>query len=288
MRQFQDLGHQVIFLIGDFTGMIGDPTGKNVTRKPLTREDVLANAETYGEQVFKVLDREKTEVRFNSEWFGKMGAADMIKPGRPAHGGAHARARRLRQALRRAAADRDPRIPVSAGAGLRLGGAEGDVELGGTDQKFNLLMGRALQAHYGQAPQIVLTMPLLEGLDGVNKMGKSLGNYIGINEPANDIFGKTMRIADDLMWRWNELLSFEIGVDRGDGDEGCRRSGEPTRATSSCAWRANWPPASTMPARPRQAIAGWHEVGRAAKATRRCCSCRTSWCLQRASASPRC
>ena len=190
MRQFQDLGHQVIFLIGDFTGMIGDPTGKNVTRKPLSREDVLANAETYSEQVFKVLDRERTEVRFNSEWFGAMTAADMIK-----------------LAAQQPIAIHEFLYPLVQGYDSVA--LKADVELGGTDQKFNLLMGRALQAHYGQPPQVVLTMPLLEGLDGVNKMGKSLGNYIGINEPAREIFGKTMSISDELMWRWFTLLSFD-------------------------------------------------------------------------------
>ncbi len=213
MRQFQDLGHQVIFLIGDFTGMIGDPTGKNVTRKPLTREDVRANAETYAEQVFKVLDRERTEVRFNSEWFGKMSAADMIKLA-----GQHTVARMLerddfakRHAAQQSIAIHEFLYPLVQGYDSVA--LEADVELGGTDQKFNLLMGRGLQEHHGQKPQIVLTMPLLEGLDGVNKMSKSLGNYIGIAEPAIDIVNKTMKIDDNLMWRWIELLSFEIGVD---------------------------------------------------------------------------
>ncbi|WP_057923389.1 tyrosine--tRNA ligase [Lysobacter capsici] len=212
MRQFQDLGHQVIFLIGDFTGMIGDPTGKNVTRKPLTREDVLANAETYAEQVFKVLDKERTEVRFNSEWFGKMSAADMIRLA-----GQHTVARMLerddfakRYAGQQSIAIHEFLYPLVQGydsVALKC-----DVELGGTDQKFNLLMGRGLQEHHGQPPQIVLTMPLLEGLDGVNKMSKSLGNYIGINEPPIDIVTKTMKIDDVLMWRWIDLLSFEIGI----------------------------------------------------------------------------
>ena len=209
MRQFQDLGHQVIFLIGDFTGMIGDPTGKNVTRKPLSREDVLANAETYSEQVFKVLDRERTELRFNSEWFGAMTAADMIKLAAQ-----HTVARMLerddfakRYAAQQPIAIHEFLYPLVQGYDSVA--LEADVELGGTDQKFNLLMGRALQAHYGQPPQVVLTMPLLEGLDGVNKMGKSLGNYIGINEPAREIFGKTMSISDELMWRWFTLLSFD-------------------------------------------------------------------------------
>jgi len=209
MRQFQDLGHQVIFLIGDFTGMIGDPTGKNVTRKPLTREDVLANAETYAEQVFKVLDKEKTELRFNSEWFGKMGAADMIRLAAQ-----HTVARMLERDdfAKRYKAEQPIAIheflyPLVQGYDSVA--LECDVELGGTDQKFNLLMGRALQEHHGQPPQIVLTMPLLEGLDGVNKMSKSLGNYIGINEPAIDMVTKTMKIGDELMWRWYELLSFD-------------------------------------------------------------------------------
>ncbi len=212
MRQFQDLGHQVIFLIGDFTGMIGDPTGKNVTRKPLSREDVLANAETYAEQVYKVLDKERTELRFNSEWFGQMTAADMIKLAAQ-----HTVARMLelvdfskRFAGQQPIAIHEFLYPLVQGydsVALKC-----DVELGGTDQKFNLLMGRALQEHHGQPPQIVLTMPLLEGLDGVNKMSKSLGNYIGINEPAIDIVTKTLKIGDDLMWRWFELLSFETSM----------------------------------------------------------------------------
>ncbi|MBB6240567.1 tyrosine--tRNA ligase [Rhodanobacter sp. MP1X3] len=213
MRQFQDLGHQVIFLIGDFTGMIGDPTGKNVTRKPLTREDVLANAETYASQVYKVLDKERTELRFNSEWFGQMSAADLIKLAAQ-----HTVARMLerddfakRYASQQPIAIHEFLYPLVQGydsVALKC-----DVELGGTDQKFNLLMGRALQEHHGQPPQIVLTMPLLEGLDGVNKMSKSLGNYIGINEPAIDMVTKTMKIGDELMWRWFELLSFEVSLD---------------------------------------------------------------------------
>ena len=213
MRQFQDLGHQVIFLIGDFTGMIGDPTGKNATRKPLTREDVLKNAETYAAQVYKVLDRERTEVRFNSEWFGKMTAADMIKLAAQ-----HTVARMLerddfakRYAAQQPIAIHEFMYPLTQGYDSVA--LEADVELGGTDQKFNLLMGRGLQEHFGQKPQIVLTMPLLEGLDGVNKMSKSLGNYIGIAEPAIDIVTKTMKIGDALMWRWFELLSFEVSLD---------------------------------------------------------------------------
>ncbi len=212
LRQFQNLGHQVIFLIGDFTGMIGDPSGKNVTRKPLSREDVLANARTYQDQVFKVLDRERTEVRFNSEWFGKMGAADMIRLA-----GQHTVARMLerddfakRYAAQQSIAIHEFLYPLVQGYDSVA--LEADVELGGTDQKFNLLMGRGLQEHYGQKPQIVLTMPLLEGLDGVNKMSKSLGNYIGISEPPIDIVTKTMKIDDTLMWRWIDLLSFDISI----------------------------------------------------------------------------
>jgi tyrosyl-tRNA synthetase len=213
MRQFQDLGHTVIFLIGDFTGMIGDPTGKNVTRKPLSREDVLANAETYAEQVYKVLDRDRTELRFNSEWFGAMGAADMIRLAAQ-----HTVARMLERDdfAKRYKAEQPIAIheflyPLVQGYDSVA--LKADVELGGTDQKFNLLMGRALQEHHGQAPQIVLTMPLLEGLDGVAKMSKSLGNYIGISEPAIDIVTKTMKIGDELMWRWFELLSFDVSMD---------------------------------------------------------------------------
>jgi tyrosyl-tRNA synthetase len=212
MRQFQDLGHQVIFLIGDFTGMIGDPTGKNVTRKPLTRDDVKANAETYAEQVFKVLDRDRTELRFNSEWFDAMDAAGMIRLA-----GQHTVARMLerddfakRHAAQQPIAIHEFLYPLVQGYDSVA--LKADVELGGTDQKFNLLMGRALQSHHGQPPQVVLTMPLLEGLDGVNKMGKSLGNYVGINEAPNAIFGKTMSISDDLMWRWYTLLSFRASL----------------------------------------------------------------------------
>ena len=212
MRQFQELGHQVIFLIGDFTGMIGDPTGKNVTRKPLTPQDIENNARTYADQVFKVLDRERTEVRFNSEWFGKMTAADMVKLA-----GQYTVARMLerddfskRYAAQQSISIHEFLFPLVQGYDSVA--LKADVELGGTDQKFNLLMGRGLQEHFGQPAQIVLTMPLLEGLDGVAKMSKSLGNYIGINEPAIDIVTKTLKIGDDLMWRWIELLSFDISL----------------------------------------------------------------------------
>jgi tyrosyl-tRNA synthetase len=208
MRQFQDLGHQVIFLIGDFTGMIGDPSGKNVTRKPLTREDVLANAETYAAQVYKVLDRESTELRFNSEWFGAMNAADMIKLAAK-----HTVARMLERD------DFDKRYksgqPIAIHEflyplvqGYDSVALKADVELGGTDQKFNLLVGRHLQQEYGQEPQCILTMPLLEGLDGVEKMSKSKNNYIGISEAPNTMFAKVLSISDTLMWRWYTLLSF--------------------------------------------------------------------------------
>src|SRR3954447_1780214 len=212
LRQFQDLGHTAVFLIGDFTGMIGDPTGKNVTRKPLTREDVLANAQTYAEQVFKVLDRERTEVRFNSEWFGQMSAADMVRLAAQ-----HTVARMLerddfskRYAAQQSIALHEFLYPLVQGYDSVA--LKADVELGGTDQTFNLLMGRGLQEHVGQPPQIVLTMPLLEGLDGVQKMSKSLGNTIGIDEPPIDMVTKTLKIGDALMWRWIELLSFDIGL----------------------------------------------------------------------------
>ena len=212
LRQFQDLGHQVIFLIGDFTGMIGDPSGKNVTRKVMTREDVEANAKTYTDQVFKVLDRERTEVRFNMEWFGQMSAVDMTRLT-----ALHTVARMLerddfakRYAAQQPIAIHEFLYPLAQGYDSVA--LKADVELGGTDQRFNLLMGRGLQQHFGQPPQVVLTMPLLQGLDGVNKMSKSLGNTIGIDEPAIDMVTKTMKIDDGLMWRWIELLSFEISL----------------------------------------------------------------------------
>ena len=262
MRQFQDLGHQVIFLIGDFTGMIGDPTGKNITRKPLTREDVLANAETYAEQVYKVLDREKTELRFNSEWFDKMSAADMIRLAAQ-----HTVARMLerddftkRYAAQQPIAIHEFMYPLTQGYDSVA--LKADIELGGTDQKFNLLMGRSLQEHYGQPPQIVLTMPLLEGLDGVNKMSKSLGNYIGINEPAIDIVTKTMKIGDELMWRWFELLSFEVSLDelarmkREVGGGRLNPRDAKLRLARELAARFHDAAAA------EQAIAGWHAVVR--------------------------
>ena len=208
MRQFQQLGHTVIFLIGDFTGLIGDPTGKNVTRKPLTEEQILANAQTYKEQIFKILDPELTEIRFNSEWMGKMTSADMIKLA-----ARHTVARMLERDDFNKRYNNNQPISIHEFLyplvqGYDSVALECDVELGGTDQKFNLLMGRELQKQYGQKPQIILTMPLLEGLDGVQKMSKSLDNYIGIDESPDEIFGKVMSISDELMWRYFELLSF--------------------------------------------------------------------------------
>ncbi|MBU5615460.1 tyrosine--tRNA ligase [Geomonas azotofigens] len=207
MRQFQKLGHEVYFLIGDFTGMIGDPTGKSETRKVLTREDVLKNAETYKEQVFKVLDPKLTKVVFNSEWLGNMTASDMI--------GLASKYTVARMLEREDFSNRfSNQLPISIHEfmyplvqGYDSVALKADVELGGTDQKFNLLVGRELQREWGQAPQCVITVPLLEGLDGVNKMSKSLGNYIGINEPADEIYGKVMSISDELMIRYYELLS---------------------------------------------------------------------------------
>jgi len=208
MRQFQTFGHEVTFLIGDFTGMIGDPTGRNATRPPLTREQVEANAQTYQEQIFKILDRGKTRVDFNSRWFGSMTAAGLIEIA-----GRHTVARMLerddfakRYKGNQPIAIHEFLYPLVQGYDSVA--LKSDVELGGTDQKFNLLVGRQLQESYGQEPQIVMTMPLLEGLDGVNKMSKSLGNYIGINESADIQFGKLMSISDELMWRYFELLSF--------------------------------------------------------------------------------
>jgi tyrosyl-tRNA synthetase len=207
MRQFQDFGHEVIFLIGDFTGMIGDPTGKSATRPPLTREEVAANATTYTEQVYKILDPERTRLEFNSRWMGKMDAAGLIELA-------------ATQTVARMLERDDFHKRYKAGKPISIHeflyplvqgydsvALRADVELGGTDQKFNLLVGRQLQQTYGQPPQIVMTMPLLQGLDGVNKMSKSLGNYVGIAEPPLEMFGKVMSISDELMWRYFELLS---------------------------------------------------------------------------------
>ncbi len=208
MRRFQDFGHEVIFLIGDFTGLIGDPTGRNATRPPLTPDEVKANAATYQAQIFKILDPQKTTVDFNSRWMGEMTSAGLIQLA-----ARHTVARMLerddfskRYKGGQPIAIHEFLYPLVQGydsVALRA-----DVELGGTDQKFNLLVGRQLQEAYGQEPQVVLTMPLLEGLDGVNKMSKSLGNYIGVTEPADDMFGKLMSISDELMWRYFDLLSF--------------------------------------------------------------------------------
>jgi tyrosyl-tRNA synthetase len=213
MRQFQDLGHEVIFLIGDFTGLIGDPTGKSATRPPLTEDEVKANAETYQEQVFKILDRERTRVVFNSEWMGQMSAADMIKLA-----GRQTVARMLERDdfKKRYKAEQSISIheflyPLVQGYDSVA--LESDVELGGTDQRFNLLMGRELQKFYGQEPQVVVMMPLLEGLDGVNKMSKSLGNYVGVTEAPGTMYNKILSMPDTLMWRYFELLSFRSLTD---------------------------------------------------------------------------
>ena len=213
LRQFQDLGHEVLFLIGDFTGMIGDPTGKSATRPPLTRDEVLENARTYEEQIYKILDPERTLVVFNSSWMGEMSAADLIQLA-------------ARQTVARMLERDDFSKRYRNGQPIAIHeflypliqgydsvALKADVELGGTDQKFNLLMGRELQKQYGQPPQVVITMPLLEGLDGVNKMSKSLGNYVGIDEPPEEMFGKLMSISDELMWRYFELLSFRPMAD---------------------------------------------------------------------------
>ena len=209
LRQFQQQGHQILFLIGDFTGVIGDPTGKNATRKPLTAEQVAENAETYKQQIFKILDPEKTEICFNSEWMGKMSAADLVQLAAQ-----HTVARMLeRDDFQKRYSSNQPiaihEFLYPLVQGYDSVALKADVELGGTDQKFNLLMGRELQKTYGQKPQTVMMLPILEGLDGVQKMSKSLNNYIGINEPANEMFGKIMSLSDEIMWRYFELLSFK-------------------------------------------------------------------------------
>ncbi|AWN75188.1 tyrosine--tRNA ligase [Legionella anisa] len=211
LRQFQQYGHEVIFLIGDFTAMIGDPTGKNVTRLPLSQETVLENAKTYQEQVFKILDPLKTKVVFNSQWLAQFSAVDLIRLA-----ATHTVARMLerddfnkRYTTGQPIAIHEFLYPLLQGYDSVA--LKADVELGGSDQKFNLLMGRELQKHYGLEPQVVMMTPLIEGLDGVKKMSKSLDNYIGINEPAADIFGKIMSISDELMWRYIDLLSFKTG-----------------------------------------------------------------------------
>ena len=227
LKQFQDYGHQVQFLIGDFTGMIGDPTGKNVTRKPLSKEDVLENAKTYQEQVFKILDPEKTQIVFNSTWMDKVSSADLIQLAAK-----HTVARMLERD------DFNKRFkggqPIAIHEflypliqGYDSVAMKADVELGGTDQKFNLLVGRQLQEVYGQKPQVVLTMPILEGLDGVQKMSKSLNNYIGIADPADEMFGKIMSISDDLMWRYFELLSFRPMSEINQWKQACEQGENP-------------------------------------------------------------
>ncbi|MDQ7089981.1 MAG: tyrosine--tRNA ligase [Methylococcales bacterium] len=227
LKQFQDLGHQVLFLIGDFTGMIGDPTGKNATRKPLTREQVLDNAKSYQDQVFKILDPDKTQVMFNSTWMSAMSSADLIQLAAK-----HTVARMLERD------DFSKRFKGSQPIAIHeflyplIQGydsveMQADVELGGTDQKFNLLVGRQLQSVYGQKPQVVITMPILEGLDGVQKMSKSLNNYIGISEPADEIFGKIMSISDELMWRYFELLSFRPMTEIEQWHDECNQGANP-------------------------------------------------------------
>lgn len=208
MRQFQNLGHEVLFLIGDFTGMIGDPSGKNETRPPLTREQVEENAATYKKQVFKVLDPDKTQILFNSQWMNQLTPADLIKLA-----STYTVARMLerddfhkRYTGGQSIAIHEFLYPLLQGYDSVA--MKADVELGGTDQKFNLLMGRELQKHFGQKPQTVITLPLLPGLDGIKKMSKSLGNYIGIDEPANQMFGKVMSLSDETMWLYFELISF--------------------------------------------------------------------------------
>ncbi len=250
MAMFQRLGHDVIFLIGDFTGLIGDPTGRNATRPPLTPDEIKANAETYQAQIFKILDPALTRVEFNSTWMGAMGAAGMIQLAAK-----HTVARMLerddfskRYKSGQPIAIHEFLYPLVQGYDSVA--LKADVELGGTDQKFNLLVGRQLQEAYGQEPQVVLTMPLLEGLDGVNKMSKSLGNYIGIAEPADQMFGKLMSVSDDLMWRWFDLLSFRTNAEIEQAETGMR-SGPQSAGRQVRAGRGNrrslprcrgWPP----------------------------------------------
>ena len=227
LKQFQDLGHEILFLIGDFTGMIGDPTGKNVTRKPLTRDEVLSNAKTYQDQVFKILDPNKTQVLFNSSWMNAMSPADLIQLAAK-----HTVARMLerddfskRFKSGQSIAIHEFLYPLIQGYDSVV--MKADVELGGTDQKFNLLVGRQLQEVYGQKPQVVITMPILEGLDGVQKMSKSLNNYIGIADTADDMFGKLMSISDELMWRYFELLSFRSMLEINAWIQECEQGANP-------------------------------------------------------------
>ena len=227
MKQFQELGHEAMFLIGDFTGMIGDPTGKNVTRKPLSRDEVIENAKSYEEQIFKILHPEKTLVMFNSSWMNAMSPSNLISLAAK-----HTVARMLeredfnnRYKGGQPIAIHEFLYPLIQGYDSVA--MKADVELGGTDQKFNLLVGRQLQEQYGQIPQVVLTMPILEGLDGVQKMSKSLGNYVGIAEPADEMFGKLMSISDGLMWRYMELLSFEPMVEINKWRQACAGGANP-------------------------------------------------------------
>ncbi len=227
LKQFQDLGHEILFLIGDFTGMIGDPTGKNITRKPLTKEQVIENAQSYQEQVFKILDPEKTQILFNSQWMDAMTPADLIQLAAK-----HTVARMLerddfnkRYKGGQAIAIHEFLYPLIQGYDSVA--MKADLELGGTDQKFNLLVGRQLQEVYGQKPQVVMTMPILEGLDGVQKMSKSLNNYIGIADAPNDMFGKIMSISDELMWRYFELLSFRPMTEIAQWQQACEEGENP-------------------------------------------------------------
>ncbi len=230
LRQFQELGHEVMFLIGDFTGMIGDPTGKSATRPPLTREDVLANAATYQEQVFKMLDPARTRVVFNSEWMDKLGASDMIRLA-----GQYTVARMLeRDDFSKRFRGEQPiaihEFLYPLVQGYDSVALQADVELGGTDQKFNLLMGRTLQKHYGQEPQICITMPILEGLDGVQKMSKSLGNYIGVSDQPGDMYRKLVSMPDQLIWRYFELLSARSLSEINEWRQQAGQTGDPREA----------------------------------------------------------
>jgi tyrosyl-tRNA synthetase len=230
MRQFQEFGNTVIFLIGDFTGLIGDPSGRNATRPPLTPEQIKENAETYKEQVFKILDPEKTEIRFNSQWMNELGAAGMITLA-----ARHTVARMLERDDFKKRFNTNQPIAIHEflyplAQGYDSVALEADVELGGTDQKFNLLVGRELQKQYGQEPQVILTVPLLEGLDGVKKMSKSTGNYIALEDTPNEMFGKIMSISDTLMWRYYELLSFKSVNDIADIKKGVEEGANPRDA----------------------------------------------------------
>nr|WP_300315568.1 tyrosine--tRNA ligase [Halomonas sp.] len=227
MRQFQDLGHTVIFLIGDFTGRIGDPTGKNVTRKPLTEDEVKANAQTYKEQVFKILDPDKTEVRFNAEWFSKLSAADMIELAAQSTVARMLERDDFEKRYKGGQSISIHEFLYPLVQGYDSVALEADVELGGTDQKFNLLMGREVQKHFNQQPQVVITMPLLEGLDGVQKMSKSLGNYVGVDEAPGAMFNKLVSMPDSLIWRYFELLSLKDNAEIAELKERIERGDNP-------------------------------------------------------------